>query len=62
MRVSSRSNTSVYLSFSSSPSGFRNGGETFGKFAKLFGKTAVAGDAIAEALRMAKGFFPVREV
>ena len=52
----------MYLSFSSSPSGFRNGGETFGRFAKLFGNTAVAGEAIAEALRMAKGFFPVREV
>ena len=62
MRVSSRSSTSVYLSFSSSPSGFRNGGETFGRFTKLFGNTAVAGEAIAEALRMAKGFFPVREV
>ena len=42
--------------------GSKKGGVTFGKFAKLFGKTAVAGDAIAEAFRIAKGFFPVSEV
>ena len=30
--------------------------------AKLLGKTADAGEAIAEAFRMANGFFPVRDV
>jgi len=40
--------------------GGRNGGETLGRFAKLFGKTVDYGEAIAEAFKMAKGFFPVR--
>ena len=33
-----------------------------GKLAKLFGKTAVAGEAIADAFRIANGFLPVSEV
>lgn len=33
-----------------------------GKLAKLFGKTAVTGEAIAEAFKIANGFFPVRVV
>lgn len=32
----------------------------FGKFVKLLGKTAFYDAAIADALRIAKGFFPVR--
>jgi hypothetical protein len=50
------------MSFSSGRSASRNGGETFGKFVKLLGKTAELVDAIADAFRMAKGFFPVRLV
>ena len=33
-----------------------------GRFVKLFGKTAFCEAAMAEALRMAKGFLPVRVV
>ena len=40
----------------------RNGGDTFGKFVKLFGKIAFWVAAIADAFRMAKGFLPVRVV
>lgn len=39
----------------------KKGGETFGRFVKLLGKTQVAGSAIALAFKMAKGFFPVIE-
>ena len=42
--------------------GSKKGGDTLGKLAKLFGKTAVAGEAIAEAFRIANGFLPVSEV
>ena len=49
--------------FLASPSsGGRKGGVTFGRFVKLLGNFAVEVDAIAEALRIAKGFFPVREL
>jgi len=45
-----------------SPSrGGRNGGVTLGKLVKLFGNFAVLVLAIADALSIAKGFFPVRE-
>ena len=45
-----------------SPSrGGRKGGDTFGRFWKLFGNLAVEVDAIAEALSIAKGFLPVIE-
>ena len=50
------------MSFYSSVIGSRKGGETFGKLAKLFGKTAVAGEAMADALRIANGFLPVNDV
>jgi hypothetical protein len=40
--------------------GGRNGGVALGRFVKLFGKTAFYVAAIAEALRMANGFLPVR--
>lgn len=40
---------------------YKNGGDTFGRFVKLFGKTQVAGSAIADAFKIAKGFFPVIE-
>ena len=53
----------MYLVLLSSPSrGGKNGGKTLGKFVKLLGKTAEVGEAIAEALRMAKGFLPVTEL
>ena len=46
-----------------SPSrGGRKGGVTFGRFWKLFGNFVEEVEAIAEALRMAKGFFPVMEL
>lgn len=46
-----------------SPSrGGRKGGVTFGKFWKLLGNLAVEVEAIAEAFRIAKGFFPVIEL
>jgi len=41
--------------------GSRKGGETFGKLVKLLGNTQVAGSAIADAFKIAKGFFPVIE-
>lgn len=41
--------------------GGRNGGVTLGKLVKLFGNFAVLVLAIADALSIAKGFFPVRE-
>jgi len=42
---------------------FRNGGVAFGRFVKLFGKVAPPDtDAIALALRIANGFFPVSVV
>ena len=40
--------------------GGKNGGETFGRFVKLFGKTAFCVAAIAEAFKIANGFLPVR--
>jgi len=40
----------------------RNGGDTFGKFVKLFGNIAFWVAAIADAFRMANGFLPVRVV
>lgn len=53
----------MYLLFFSSPSkGGRKGGVTLGRLAKLFGNLAVLVLAMAEALRMAKGFLPVREL
>ena len=48
----------MYTSVSRS-TGSKNGGETFGRFVKLFGNTHVAGSAIAEAFKIAKGFLPV---
>jgi hypothetical protein len=39
--------------------GGRNGGYTLGKLAKLLGKTALVGEAIADAFNMANGFLPV---
>ena len=46
-----------------SPSrGGRNGGVTFGRFWKLFGNFADEVEAIAEAFKIAKGFFPVIEL
>ena len=45
-----------------SPSrGGRKGGVTFGRFWKLLGNFADEVEAIAEAFRIAKGFFPVME-
>ena len=52
----------MYVSVSLESSGSRNGGDTLGKLVKLLGKTAEEVDAMAEAFRMAKGFFPVRLV
>ena len=46
----------------SSSSGSRKGGDTFGRFVKLLGKTAWDVEAIADAFRIANGFFPVSEV
>ena len=43
-------------------SGSRKGGWTFGKLVKLLGKTAEEVEAMAEALRMANGFLPVKLV
>ena len=43
--------------------GFKNGGVAFGKLVKLFGKVAPPEtEAIADALRIANGFLPVRVV
>jgi len=39
----------------------KNGGVAFGRFVKLFGNFAVLVLAIAEAFKMANGFFPVKE-
>ena len=50
------------MSRSCSESGGKNGGVAFGKFVKLLGKTAFYEAAMAEAFRMAKGFFPVNVV
>ena len=45
----------------SAPSrGGKNGGLTFGRFVKLFGKIACWLDAIADAFKMANGFLPVK--
>lgn len=53
----------MYLVFLSSPSrGGKKGGVALGKFWKLFGNLAVLVLAMAEALRMANGFFPVMEL
>lgn len=42
---------------------FKNGGVAFGKFVKLLGNVAPPEtEAIALALRIAKGFLPVRVV
>ena len=62
MSVSSRSSTRVYTSFSYEFRGSKNGGDTFGRFVKLFGNTADPVDAIADAFRMANGFLPVKLV
>ena len=40
----------------------RKGGVTFGRFWKLLGNFAAEVEAIAEAFRIAKGFFPVIEL
>ena len=62
IRVSSRSSTRVYLVFLASPSsGGRKGGVTLGRLVKLLGNLAVLVLAMAEALRIAKGFLPVSE-
>jgi len=58
--VSSKSSTRVYvLSFSYSVNGGKKGGVTFGRLVKLFGNTAFWVAAIAEAFKIANGFFPV---
>ncbi len=62
MSVSSRSSTRQYDPASLGSRGSRKGGDTLGRFVKLFGKTAELVDAIADALRMAKGFLPVKLV
>ena len=63
IRVSSKSNTKVYLVFLSSPSrGGRKGGVALGRFWKLLGNLAVLVLAMADALSMAKGFLPVMEL
>lgn len=63
MSVSSRSNTKVYVLCLASPSSAgRKGGDTFGRFVKLFGNLAMLVLAMADAFSMAKGFFPVREL
>ena len=60
IKVSSKSSTRVYKHSLSFPSNAgRKGGTTFGRFVKLFGKTAFYVAAIAEALRIANGFLPV---
>jgi len=60
MSVSSKSRTKQYsLSLCMGP---RNGGNAFGKFWKLLGKVAFETLAIALALRIANGFFPVKLV
>jgi hypothetical protein len=60
INVSSKSRTSVYISVTSLPTrGYKNGGNTFGRFVKLLGNTACWDAAIDDALRMAKGFLPV---
>lgn len=52
----------MYVLFLASPSkDGRNGGDTLGKFAKLLGNYADWDDAIAEAFKIAKGFFPVND-
>ena len=56
--VSSRSNTRQYL-LSPYATGYKNGDETTGKFVKLFGNVAAVTLAIADAFRIANGFFPV---
>ena len=60
MRVSYKSNTRLYVEEFGSKAA-RNGGETLGRFVKLLGNTHVAGSAIAEAFRIAKGFLPVMD-
>ena len=60
IRVSSRSSTRQY--FLSGSTGPKNGGETFGRFWKLFGKVAAETLAIALAFNIAKGFLPVKFV
>lgn len=63
INVSSRSKTSVYVLFlTESSNGGKNGGYTLGKLAKLLGKVALVGEAIADAFRIVKGFLPVTEL
>ena len=50
------------LFFASPSSGSRKGGVAFGRFVKLFGNFATFELAIADAFKIAKGFFPVREL
>lgn len=50
------------LCFSLASRGGRKGGDTFGRFVKLFGNLAEEVEAIADALSMANGFFPVSEL
>ena len=52
----------MYICDSLASRGSRKGGDTLGKFVKLFGKTAEEVEAMAEALRIANGFFPVKLV
>ena len=47
--------------FVSGSSGSRKGGVTFGRLVKLLGNFVVLELAIAEAFKIAKGFFPVNE-
>ena len=61
IKVSSRSRTKQYL-LSPNLRGFKNGGDTFGRFVKLFGNVAVDTLAIALAFKIAKGFLPVKLV
>ena len=49
--------------FLASPSnGGKKGGVALGKLVKLLGNLAVLVLAIADAFKIAKGFFPVREL
>jgi hypothetical protein len=48
--------------FSSPSSGGRKGGVTLGRLVKLLGNLAALVLAMADALRIAKGFLPVREL
>lgn len=48
------------MSLSNPYNGGKKGGETFGRFVKLFGNTAFYDAAIADAFNIANGFFPVK--